>query len=238
MQNLEKNSIQIYSGIVVHWHNTSKDEVLDVSEVALKFPGCYATNNSTVCFVNNQGKVFVTPYTRIALQTLNDAGFKHSNFYVPFSNSDMPKKEKSFWLMLREDARQSYKNDFVYDCNNWCDKHHIEAIRDESIKACFCMPSDGVPVKSHGFDDRYYPICNQTCLDCTVVDRLGKYCTNNGKCVFVYRDGNTYVAKGYWIIDELRIAGYSECGLFVPFSNGEEITDLRLKSVWGAIPKK
>lgn len=238
MEKLEKNSVYIYSGIVVHWQNSSKDETLDLSEVALKFPGCYATNNSTVCFVNDQGKVFATPYTRLAIQTLRDAGLKSSRFYVPFSNGDVPKKEKAYWERLRENARRSYENDYISDCNQWCDKHYIKTISDESLKDCFCMPLYGVPVKSHGFDDRYYPVCNQTCVDCTVVDLLGKYCTNNGKCVFVYRDGKTYIANGYWIIDELRVAGYSKHGFFVPFSNGEEITDPILKAEWEAVPKK
>ena len=34
-------------------------------------------------------------------------------------------------------------------------------------------------------------------LDCIAVERLGHYTTNNGRVVFVYRNGKTYVAKGY-----------------------------------------
>lgn len=60
---------------------------------------------------------------------------------------------------------------------------------------------------------------------------------NNGKVIFVYIDGKTYVTKGYKIIDELREAGYKEGELFVPFSNGEAIVDPFLKKKWDDIKK-
>jgi hypothetical protein len=55
--------------------------------------------------------------------------------------------------------------------------------------------------------------------------------------VFVYRDGHTYVTKRYRIISELREAGYRETGMFVPFSNGEEILDPDLREKWESISK-
>lgn len=240
MKNLEKNSINIYPGIIVHWPQSDKNEPLDMTETALKFHGCFAANNSTVTFVNDQGEVFVTPYTRQVIMTLDNAGYKncHSNFYVPFSNGDYPIKEKNQWLLLRKKAQQSYGSDFISDCTNWCDEHHIRGISKESLQGCFKMPNMGVPIENRSIESRYFPVCNQTCCDSVVVTKLGKYCTNNGKCVFVYRDGSTYVSRGYWILDELRAAGFCESGIFVPFSNGEEITDLKLKAQWENIRKK
>lgn len=101
------------------------------------------------------------------------------------------------------------------------------------MERCFKIPRSGVPVKHLYYEDTVYPACSETMLDCTVADKLGSYCTNNGKVVFVYRDGHTYVAKGYWIVSEL-----GKSGLFVPFSNGEQITDLGLASQWEALTKK
>jgi hypothetical protein len=75
-------------------------------------------------------------------------------------------------------------------------------------------------------------------VDSTTFDKLGRFCTNNGKVVFVYRDGHTYVFRGYRIVDELRNAGYKEAGLFVPFSNGEQITDPYLADQWEKVSKK
>ena len=67
------------------------------------------------------------------------------------------------------------------------------------------------------------------------VEKIGHYCTNNGRVVFVYRDGHTYVTRGYWIKRELDKAGYKESSLFVPFSNGEQITDSFLAREWERI---
>ena len=64
---------------------------------------------------------------------------------------------------------------------------------------------------------------------------LGYYSMNNGRTVFIYRDGHTYVTKGYWVIDKLKKAGYQRGSLFVPFSNGEQIVDPLLAAKWESI---
>ena len=69
-------------------------------------------------------------------------------------------------------------------------------------------------------------------MDCTVTANVGTYYGNNGVVVFVYRDGRTYVHRGYKILNELHAAGYREEGQFVPFSNGEEIKDDGLRESW------
>ena len=235
MDSLKKGVVRVYSGMIAVFPQFSQEEVLNVSELASKFNGCYAMNNSTVCFVSDN-EVFVTPYTRTAMRTLLSAGFYEKYFYVPFSNGDYPKSEQSKWNALRENAHQSYKADFVSDCEAYCDKHHIASISEETLANCFEMPENGVRVKHLYFEDIYYPIMNQHCLDCRC-DNLGHFCYNNGRVVFVYRNGKTYVAKGYKILNELRAAGYSESGLFVPFSNGEEIQDYALRVRWESITK-
>jgi hypothetical protein len=237
MKKLVENSIHIYPGILVHWRQTGEDSVLNMTETALKFNGRYSTNNSTVCFVVEQ-RVYATPYTRRVIEVLHEAGLCRDYFYVPFSNGDEPKMESDAWRQIRVRAEQSYKSDFVSDCESWCDKHDIGKISEDSLRYCLLMPENGVPVRRLRFEDRYYPVVNNTYVDCTVVNSLGKFCTNNGICVFVYRDGNTYISKGYGIVGELKSAGYVESGIFVPFSNGEKITDPCLKAIWDGIPKK
>lgn len=238
MDNLKKNSQLIYPGIVVMYHKGTEDQ-LDMSEVASKFNGQYSTNNSTIAYIDDF-QVFVTPFTRQAFETLQYAGFKgcSSNFYVPFSNGDIPKLEAAEWEQLRKAARQSYRIDFTDDCGNWCDEHHIGRISEKSLAACFRMPEAGVPIKNRSYEDWYYPVCTHESMDSTVTVKLGKYCTNNGVCVFVYRDGATYVAKGSGILKELNAANFNKADFFVPFSNGEEITDSELKALWDSIPKK
>lgn len=236
METLKKDSVRIYPGMVAVFPQFNQEETLNLMELASKFNGRYATNNSTVCYVSD-GEVYATPYTRSALSILRNAGFSRSEFYVPFSNGDYPKAEQYQWTALREKARKSYEEDFIADCNKFCDEHNIGSLSEETLKNCFQMPALGVRVKHLYFEDCYYPVITSTCLDCVACDRIGKFCTNNGRVVFVYRDGKTYVAKGYKILSELRAAGYKESGLFVPFSNGEEIVDPVLKASWDKISK-
>ena len=236
MDSLKEEAVRVYTGMIVIYPRLLKEEALDISELSPKFNGCYAMNNSTVCFVVSENEIFVTPYTRTAMSTLHSAGFCEKCFYVPFSNWDYPKYEQAKWNALRENARQSYKADFVSDCEAYCDERHIGAISDETLANCFEMPENGVRVERFFFEDRYFPIMNQSCLDCRC-DNLGHFCFNNGRVVFVYRNGKTYVTKGYKILNELRAAGYTEAGLFVPFSNGEEIKDYALRVRWESIKK-
>ena len=236
IEELINDSIRVIPGMIAVYPQYSQEEVINVSEIVPKFPGRYATNNSTVAFVHN-GNFFVTPYTRSAMNLLAANGFKEAYFYVPFSNWDYPKAEKYRWEQLRAKAHKSYEEDFVADCNRYCDEHGFGEISEETLQRCFKMPSTGVHVKHLYFEDFYYPIINTLCLDCIGVERIGHYCSNNGRVVFVYRDGGTYVAKGDKILEELRSAGYKEMGLFVPFSNGEQIQDRVLRAKWDALSK-
>lgn len=236
MDSLKEKSVRVNSGMIAVFPQFSHEEPLEISDLAPKFNGCYATNNSTVCFVFGN-EVFVTPYTRNAMKILHSADFREEHFYVPFSNGDYPKAEQSKWVTLRKKARQSYEKDFVEDCASYCDKHHIGTISDETIRNCFEMPSTGVKVKHIYFETCYYPVINSGIFDATAVDSIGHFCTNNGKVVFVYRNGKTYVAKGYKILNELCAAGYTESNLFVPFSNGEQILEPYLKARWESITK-
>ena len=157
---------------------------------------------------------------------------------MPFSNGDYPKAEERKWNILRERASKAYQDDFEQDCAAFCDERHIGGvISDETLRNCFEIPSSGVDVKNSYYKTCYPPIIKDNAFNNDVEDKLGRFCANNGKVVFTYRNGKTYVAKGYKIISELRNAGYIESGLFVPFSNGETILDPILKERWESIGK-
>lgn len=236
LETLKKDgAVRVYPGMIAVWPQFNQEEALNLMELAPKFNGRYATNNSTACFVH-ENEVFVTPYTRAVIATLRSFGFTDDYFYVPFSNGDYPKQEESKWKYLRHQAEVAYQEEFTADCYAYCDKHGYGTISDETLANCFEMPATGVAVKHLYFEDTYYPAISR-CLDCVAIDRIGRFCTNNGRVVFVYRNGKTYVAKGYKILSELRSAGYKESGLFVPFSNGEAIQDPVLKARWDAISK-
>lgn len=237
MDSLKEEAVRVYSGMIAVLPQFPRSEkILDVSDMAPKFNGCYATNNSTVCFVSDN-EVFVTPYTYLIIHALDLAGFDEESFYVPFSNGDYPKFEQIKWNSLREKASRLRKEKFIEDCVSYCDEHGIGTINDETLQNCFEMPATGVKVKHFHFENCYYPILNNDCIEGRTIECLGHFCTNNGRVVFVYRNGKTYVAKGYKILHELYTAGYTELGLFVPFSNGEQIQDPVLNARWESIEK-
>ncbi|MBR3319188.1 hypothetical protein IKG06_01625 [Candidatus Saccharibacteria bacterium] len=238
MNTLKGNSIHIPSTIAVCYPQYGdKEETIDMTDIGSKFNGAYSVNNSTICFVVDY-EVFVTPYTREAMATITNAGLTKGYFHVPFSNGEYPKDEKTEWHRLLDGASESYYRDYENDCAKWCDEHGVGKLNEETLRRCFKMPREGVPVRHQHFENTYYPVCGERYVDCAVVDKLGCYCSNNGKVVFVYRDGHTYVTKGYWILNELVRAGYKKSSLYVPFSNGEQITDSYLAAQWEKISKK
>ena len=236
LENLKKDgAVRAYPGMIAVWPQFNQENALNVMDLAPKFNGRFATNNSTACFVH-ENEIYVTPYTRDVIATLRSSGFTDDYFYVPFSNGDYPKQEETKWRLLRQQAEVAHEAEFTDDCIKYCDQHGFGTISDETLSNCFEMPANGVAVKHLYYEETYYPAISR-CLDCVAVDRIGRFCTNNGRVVFVYRNGKTYVTKGYKILSELRAAGYKESGLFVPFSNGEVIQDPTLKARWDAISK-
>lgn len=237
MAEFTKDLLRVTTGMVAVFPQWNKEESLVVTKWMPKFNGCFAVNNSTVCIVD-RNKVFVAPYTRKLLRDLQHEGFSQKEFHVPFSNGDYPKGMEAIWGAMRLKAKQAEIEDFKMDCLEYSNKHQIGELDAETLLNCFEIPAKGVRVKRLYFENWYFPILDNTIsLDQERSRKLGRFCANNGKVVFVYCDGKTYVAKGYKIIDELHKAGYTDTGMFVPFSNGEEILDPVLKSRWDSLVK-
>ena len=232
LKELKDNSIRIDGTVTVCWPQYNEQEcIITVVNTAKKFSGYYAVNAGVVCFVDEH-EVHVTPWTREVITILSDAGFREKDFFVPFSNREYPKHDKYKWEYLRALADESYYLDYERESIEWCNANGIGELSEKTMERCFRIPRNGVPVKHPKYVNIYHPICNEFCMDRSVTDKLGRFCTNNGMVVFIYRDGHTYVVNGYWIIKELHHAGYKKSGLFVPFSNGEKITDPELAAEW------
>lgn len=238
LEDLRQHSILIAPGTLVCWPQTGNEEEIYPTETVAKFNGrFYAANNSTVAYVMGED-LFVTPYTRITMSILQEADYEKVNFYVPFSNCDYPKYAAERWADLRKWAYQTYLEDYARDCNEWSDQHGYGAISDEAILSTLCVPETGIPFHSpRGYDDTYYGECLGACLDASAIMKIGTFCRNNGVVAFVYRDGNTYLARGYRITTDLANAGYKERSFFVPFSNGETITDAALAAHWADLKR-
>ncbi len=233
---LIKNSIDVSGKTQVGWHKKGrKNKTLDMRKAGVKYDEEYSVHNNVICFVHRK-RVFVTPFTRQRMATLDDAGFRPNNFYVPFSNGDYPVDKRKRWEQLMTEARLTNPLDYENECIRWADKHDIRPLKKETMRICFRIPSSGVPVE---YSDRYeshsariYPACKECVVDAGVLEKIGTFCQNNGRVAFVYRDGHTYVTRGHWIVEELRESGYKEDYLFVPFSRGEVITDPKLEKKW------
>ena len=236
--NLKANSVNVTKKTTLVWpQREEEDEVIDMTDIGSKFNGSYAINNSTICYVVNN-EVFVTPYTREAMAEIKALGLTERHFYVPFSNWDYPKYQEERWSSLRKEARESQYRNYENDCRNWCAQHGVNELSKETMDRCFRIPRGGMKVLMIHYETVNYPICNEMNMDSATIDKLGSYNTNNGKVVFVYCDGHTYVAKGYSILEELKNAGYRKSNLYVPLSNGEKIVNPSLAFEWKDIPKK
>ncbi|MBR2709548.1 hypothetical protein IKE72_00500 [Candidatus Saccharibacteria bacterium] len=232
LKELKDNSIQIHGTVVVCWPQYGdKQSVTDMRSIAVRFNDCYAVNNSVICFVNNN-EVFVTPYTREAITVVEESGLIERHFYVPFSNWDYPKFEARRWQRLQMEADEARYRYYEEDAIKWCDQHFIGILSDEVLDRCLRIPCEGMIVKDAGRVKIIGPLCGELSVDTTVTEKLGRYNTNNGVVAFVYRDGHTYLANGYWILKDLHHSGYRKAALFVPLSNGEKITDPHLAEEW------
>ncbi len=229
MKKLINDSIQVIEGMTAVFRN-GEEVFLHVSECESKFNGCYAINNSTICFVLN-GNVYVTPYFKVAEKTLQENGLHRENFYVPFSNGDYPKRQKEKWSTLCQQARCYCEKEREEAWCEWADKHNIGTLFEETLENCLRIPDDGFWVKHYYYEEITLPVSD-------IEKHMGQFCTNNGVVVFIYRNGHTYVTKGYGIIQKLRRAGYTEGRLFVPLSNGEQIQDSSLRDEWNRIQRR
>lgn len=237
MNTLLENSIMV-EGDTVACHPQFGESTFNVDKIGAQFNNCYATSNSTVCFIVDR-KIYVTPATRQVMATLKAAGLtEKSNFVVPFDNGSYPKEAQKKWKTLRDAQILSRYHDYEVDCMKYCDEHGIGEISSETMRRCLKIPRGGIPVNDHGYKFLCKPECSEFFVDSIDIEMLGKYCSNGGKVAFIYRDGHTYVAKGNDIINELRQAGYTEKFFYVPFSKSEQITDPYWETEWAKKTEK
>lgn len=263
---MENGSVEAKSGSFVVCPKICRREILDVSELVRNFSGCYAVKDLTLAFVC-EGKVFVSPNTHKVREIMRDACFQQKNFYVPFSSEgEYPLEEERKWRILQDDMRQVQEMEFVKECEAFCEKVGIGKLSDEILKDCLEVPKQGIPFnrefevsaqffpvlgmmgvlpletsekQSKVFEGVYLPEIKieESAFNLIIAHKLGKFYTNKGKIVFVYRNGKTYISKFYHVGKALEAAGYTEAPMFVPFANGEIITDPELKAKWDSLDR-
>lgn len=238
LDQLKEAAIAINRTFRVYSYETNEEKTLEPNEATLlkKLEKGYRSKRGMIAFVS-ENTMYVIPYMNKVIEVLVENGFEQKYMIVPFSKSNYPIEAKDQWEELIMMAYESYLNEFVADCNKFCDDHEFGAIDEILLKKCFEMPSYGVRVKdSCGEDIYYYPAIIRAYLDYTAVEKLGKYGTKNGVTAFVYRDGKTYVTPSQEVLQAIREADYiEEQNLVVPFANGEEIHNRGYANLWRKI---
>ena len=233
LMDLVKHSLRVESGVVTI-SNNSKELVLDLSDLVPKYNGYYSIEGKTICFVYNN-EIYVTPFTRATQKTLIKSGFMKEDFIVPFENGSYPKQDKLLWLKMREKARLSYIKDFENACIEYSNNHCIGEIPQEFLDNSLEIPSTGIQVSHNLYRTSYAPAIVGYNFDFVAINNIGKFCADHGKVVYVYRNGKTYVTKGYKIKSILEDAGYKRGYFPIPFAKGEEIMDPIIREKWKSI---
>lgn len=75
-----------------------------------KYHKRYAINNSVVAFIY-RNEMFVIPLWKDVIDTLDKNGFSKTDFFVPFSNGEVPRWKMGQWYELQKEAeRNNQKN--------------------------------------------------------------------------------------------------------------------------------
>lgn len=232
IENLIKDSVRVYKGMTTVYpqYNNAEEKI---NFDAATFNGSYASNNGIIAYIIDN-VLYVTPATKRAYKVLGE-NFKKRDFYVPFSNWDYPKEEKKNWQKLLRKQKRLHVRDLMQDCEQYCANNGIGALKKTTLNKCLIIPSTGIKTKKCNYENYIYPKVSQAAFKETMQNFIGKFCKNNGRVVFVYKDGTTRVTKGYWILQELMENGYKEKSFFVPFSNGETILDPIFRERWEKI---
>lgn len=229
MQELKEIALSITSPITIcNFLNNEKTTLTPVYEATLEKRYCISTGIIVFIYENT---FYVIPYMRTVMHLLKENGFTYYNMDIPFSNGDYPAEQKAHWENLLKMAVEQSKIDFISDCNDYSESHNFGNITKSLLDKCFEMPSTGVHVEHEFGAGIYYPLIG-TSLDNVAISRLGRYCIKNGTCVFVYRNGKTYVTQDWEVVHALSLSGYVLGDLFVPFANGETIVEPVYAAKW------
>ena len=108
--NIKWDGIDIWEGYregAKAYHNGTRHiEVQDL--LKHKYHRKYAIHNSVVAFVY-RGEMFVIPLWKDVIDTLDKHGFSKTDFFVPFSNGEVPRWKMGQWHELRKEAERINK---------------------------------------------------------------------------------------------------------------------------------
>ena len=239
LEKLKEVAIAIKEDLTIYLPELNEEKELkpQTNSTLKKLEKGYRVGNGTITFVSENVQ-YAIPYMRQVIEILVENGFKQKYMIkVPFSKSKYPTESKEQWEELIKMAEECCLQEFIDDCNKFCDEHEFGIIKDELIEKCFEIPKFGVHVReASGEDIYYYPAIIRSYLDYTAVEKLGKYSIKNGVVAFVYRNGKTYVTPNQKVLEAIRKADFiEEEDMIVPFANGEKIYNQGYANLWKKI---
>ena len=225
LEYLARNSIHLVTSLEV-FSKESGSRFVNLNEIK-KNRGCYASNGGMLCFVTEDGEVYITSSSIISLRIMKDNGLREGSFDVPFSNGEEPIGLGFFWRGLVRKAHEAQSFYYEKDALQYSDKCGYCQLDNDILDKCYRIPNSGVEITTAtGEKKMAYPIGGrEELLDSYTKIKMGHYCESASLVTFVYRDGHTYVTPGDWIIPYLENAGYKSGTMKLPIHEGDRITD-------------
>ena len=209
----------------------SKEMILDTSIFGTLTNQTYHHCNNTVAFVSDN-ILYVIPHTKKIISLLLANKFKNKVMFVPFANGDYPIVEEERWRNLQKEARAELEEEFVKNCEAYSDKHGFKCISANLLSKCLEIPMEGIPTST------FHYVCLPVATSFySVPKEIGTYSTFENVCLFVYRDGKTYVTPNAAVPLALKEAGYYRGNRGVPFVCGEIIQDYHYYKLWKELQK-
>lgn len=136
------------------------------------------------------------------------------------------------------EMKRKLLNTFQKECLEYCKEHNIQSLDRTITNESLQIPREGIKIRKIRVERLIKPVINSYYFDDACAEMLGTYSTDGKATVFITDSGKTYVTIQKGLIAKLEAAGYTEKDMYIPFSDGEEILDPKIKEKWEKIKEK
>ena len=118
------------------------------------------------------------------------------------------------------------------NCETYADLHGFKQISANLLSNCLEIPMEGIHTST------FHHVCMPVATSLYRVPKeIGTYSCFDNVCLFVYRNGKTYVTPNAAVPLALKEAGYRKGNRGVPFVCGEIIQDYHYYTLWKDLNK-
>ena len=188
----------MFNAPIKHTRLTSIEEVMNFSfrTDSRATPLTKCQNNGQIAFADQYGTVYVTPYRKEIHSILQEAGYKESSIFVPFSNGE-PRPDAYQWLAK------------IAEEENWAYTHE-EAFKVASEKGIQPVKVSGkYQIKEVSFYDdtdthTYYSALTMKFLMNNSEENIGTYILVDEKTLVICDEyGRTFLLKAKTVVNDL-----------------------------------